>query len=333
MPRQARLDAPGVLHQVMARGIAGSNLFHRRKDREDFLSRLEALAREQAWVVYAWVLMPNHFHLLVRTGKQPLAWSMRRLMTGYVVNFNRRHQRHGLLFQNRYKSIVCAEEPYLLELTRYIHLNPLRGGVVPDLDKLGEYAWSGHAALLGNVQREWQDTETILSRFGRRTQKARAGYERFVAEGAPLGRRPELVGGGLIRSVGGWSQVLSLRRQGLRLVSDERILGGGEFIAGVLSQAEDRLRETLRLRTGKIDLKTLASRVSRSEKMAWATVVSGGQFRQVVRVRRLFCQLAVKKFRYSGAEVARFIGTATSSVTRLANSPELPEVHRPEYAL
>jgi hypothetical protein len=93
--------------------------------------------------------MPNHFHLLVRTGTRPLSQSMKRLLTGYVVNFNRRHKRYGHLFQNRYKSIICEEDPYLLELTRYIHLNPVRGGLVPRLRDLRRYPWTGHAAILG----------------------------------------------------------------------------------------------------------------------------------------------------------------------------------------
>ena len=159
------------------------------------------------------------------------------------------------------------------------------------------------------------------------------GYERFVAEGLPMGRQPDLVGGGLIRSAGGWSQVLSLRRHGGGLALDARILGGGEFIAEVLSQAEEKLQETLRLKAGKIDLKNLSSQVSRSEGVEWDLVRSGSGVRKVVLVRRLFCQLAVKKFGYSGAEVARYLGTSTSSVTRLANSPELPELRLPEYAI
>jgi putative transposase len=90
----------------MARGIEKTKIFRNHKDREDFLSRLEESARAGAWLVYAWALMPNHLHLLVRTGLHPLSTNMRKLMTGYVVNFNRRHKRVGHLFQNRYKSNV-----------------------------------------------------------------------------------------------------------------------------------------------------------------------------------------------------------------------------------
>ena len=214
MPRQARLDAPGTLHHVIGRGIERSGIFRNDFDRADFLGRVEDLSREGSWIIYAWAFLPNHFHLLVRTGKQGLPKSMRKLLTGYVVNFNRRHGRCGHLFQNRYRSIVCEDDPYLLELTRYIHLNPLRAGLVRDLEELKRYPWSGHSVLMGVIKRDWQDTENILGFFGRRRGDAVQGYSQYVSEGVREGRRPDLVGGGLVRSMGGWSEVLSLRTKG-----------------------------------------------------------------------------------------------------------------------
>jgi REP element-mobilizing transposase RayT len=104
--------------------------------------------------IFVWALLPNHFHLLSKTRRRPLTSSMRKSLTGYVVNFNRRHKRHGYLFQNRYKSIVCQEEAYLVELVRYIHLNLLRSGLVKDLNELEQSPWSGHSALMGKVKRE-----------------------------------------------------------------------------------------------------------------------------------------------------------------------------------
>jgi len=118
MPRQPRLDAPGVLHHVMVRGIERRAIFRDDTDRADFVGRLAALVPATGLSVYAWALLPNHAHLLVRTGSRPLPRVMRSLLTGYAGAFNRRHQRQGHLFQNRYKSIVVEEEPYLLELQR-----------------------------------------------------------------------------------------------------------------------------------------------------------------------------------------------------------------------
>lgn len=140
MPRGPRLDAPGVLPHVMARAGDRQLLFRDDHDREDFVQRIATLADVRSLIVYAWVLLPNHFHLLAQTGSQPLARSMRSLLTGYAGAFNRRHHRRGHLFQNRYKSIVCEEEAYLLELVRYLHLNPLRAGIVSDLEALARYA-------------------------------------------------------------------------------------------------------------------------------------------------------------------------------------------------
>ena len=154
MARTARLDAPGVFYHVMIRGIERRNIFRNRKDREDLLERLSRLLPETRTACYAWAFLSNHAHFLFRTGEIPLSNFMRRLLTGYVVGFNHRHARHGQLFQNRFKSIVCQEEVYLKELVRYIHLNPIRAGLVAGTDKLDRYPYCGHSALLGVVSRE-----------------------------------------------------------------------------------------------------------------------------------------------------------------------------------
>ena len=238
MPRQARLDAPNTLHHVMVRGLERRVIFRDDVDRADFVARLAALAEEGAWTVSAWALLPNHAHLLVRTGTRPLARSMRSLLTGYAGAFNRRHHRVGHLFQNRYKSIVVEAEPYLLELVRYLHLNPLRAQVVPDLRALDRYPWTGHSALVGTVPRPWQATATILAPFGPTTTRARHAYRGFVAAGVPQGRRPALQGGGLIRSLGGWAAVQALRRGREASLGDARVLGSTEFVAALQRAAD-----------------------------------------------------------------------------------------------
>ena len=322
MPRQPRLDAPGALHHIMGRGIERTTIFRTDQDREDFLSRLADLCLDGNLKVYAWCLLSNHFHLLVRTARRPISTSMRKLLTGYVVNFNLRHKRHGHLFQNRYKSIICEDDPYLLELTRYIHLNPLRAGMVGDVRGLSKYRCSGHSAIMGRVKRDWQDVDTVLGYFGK-GHKAVEKYEQYVEEGISLGKRPELVGGGLIRSLGGWSQVLSLRRKGIKVASDARVLGGDDFIERLLSEAEERERETLRISRKVPDLLTLTKRIMKGEGVEESELRSGTRKREVVRARRVFCQLAIGKMGYPGAEVARYLGVTTSSVNRLAVSEEV----------
>ena len=130
MPRQARRDAPDTLHHVMVRGSERTARFRDERDRADFVARGATLTKPGAWTVLAWALLPNHAHLWARTGSRPLARCLRSRLTGYAGTFNRRHRRTGPLFQNRYKSIVVEEAPYLLELVRYLHLTPVRAGVV-----------------------------------------------------------------------------------------------------------------------------------------------------------------------------------------------------------
>lgn len=326
MPRQPRLDTPGALHHVMGRGIEGIDIFGHERDREDFLKRLKDLCERKAISVYAWALMDNHFHILTRTGDRSLSDCMRKLLTGYAVNYNRRHKRYGHLFQNRYKSILCEDDPYLLELTRYIHLNPLRAGIVRDMMALRESDRSGHSVIMDAINRPWQDRDGVLSYFGEKRKQAMTKYERFVTEGSKTGRRPELVGGGLIRSLGGWSQVLASRRTGNKTFYDERILGSGDFVRLAVREAEDKEKETLRLKTRISSLEVLAELIHEKEGVESTDLCSGARTRTVVRSRKIFCQIAVRKMGYSGAEVARFLGVTTSAVNRLAMSDKLPDL-------
>jgi len=147
MPRQARLDAPGTLHHVIVRGIEKRQIVDDVKDRKNFVARMGTIALETATPIYAWALMSNHAHILLRSGPKGLSVFMRRLLSGYAISYNIRHNRYGHLFQNRYKSIVCEEDPYFRELVRYIHLNPLRATLVKSVRELDGYPWSGHSGM------------------------------------------------------------------------------------------------------------------------------------------------------------------------------------------
>jgi len=234
MPRLARLDAPGVLHHITIRGIERRKTFRDNKDRDDFIERLSIILPETDTSCYAWALMSSHAHFLFRSGESGIAKVMRRLLTGYAIGFNRRYKRHGQLFRNRYKSVICQEDTYLKELVRYIHLNPLRANIVSSLPELNRYPYCGHSTLMGRRKQEWQDVKYVLTYFGRNSGKARKGYLDFVKDGIEQGRRPELVGGGLIRSLGGWAEVKTNRLNKVaRIKSDERILGDSEFVMQV----------------------------------------------------------------------------------------------------
>jgi len=226
MPRGARLDAPGTLHHVIVRGIEKRRIVDDVADRKNFVKRLGELSAETKTNIYAWALMTNHAHMLLRSSEIGLSGFMRRLLTGYAISYNRRHRRWGHLFQNRYKSIVCDEDAYFTELVRYIHLNPLRAKLVKSLAQLDRYRWSGHGVIVGKIQYNWQNRDEVLKWFGKKQGEAKNAYRNYVKKGIAKGRRPELVGGGLIRSLGGWSAVKALRRSGDRELSDGRELRG-----------------------------------------------------------------------------------------------------------
>ncbi len=162
MPRGPRLDAPGTLHHVIIRGIERGNIVRDDTDRKTFLDRMGQQARGSGTCIYAFALMTNHVHILLKSGPDGISTFMRRLLSGYAQYFNRRHTRVGHLFQNRYKSIICEEESYFDKLVAYIHLNPLRAGLVESLEELARYPWSGHAVLLNRVRYDWMDRDYVL---------------------------------------------------------------------------------------------------------------------------------------------------------------------------
>lgn len=315
MPRQARIDAPGALHHIIVRGIERRWIFFDDQDRDNFIERLGDIVTETQTSCFAWALIPNHAHILFRSGPTPLSTVMRRLLTGYAVSYNRRHRRHGHLFQNRYKSILCQEETYLLELVRYIHLNPVRAKIVKSLKDSDKYRYSGHSALMGKTERKFQDTKYVLRRFGGKVPAARKAYRAYVEKGIAHGRRPELVGGGLIRSAGGWSAVKAMRRAQDHMKSDERILGDGEFTQLVLDEAKERLEERYRLQAQGYDLDKVTIRVSSELGIDPDQVWMAGKHPLTVKARSLLCYWAVRKLGFSATELSKKLGVSQPSVS------------------
>jgi REP-associated tyrosine transposase len=318
MARKSRIDTPGALHHLIVRGIERRAIFKHARDYEDFLTRLGNVLRETSTPCYAWVLMTNHVHLLLRTGLTSISTVMRRLLTGYAQQFNRRHRRHGHLFQNRYRSILCEEEPYLLELVRYIHLNPIRAKIVKDVEALGSSSRCGHSVLMGKIKHDWQDAGYVLRRFGKTGRESRKNYASFMEEGVAQGHRPDLVGGGLVRSVGGWSALKALRSFGARVMGDERILGGSDFVESVLSEAEEAFeRKSMTVARG-WDLAFLVDAVAARLGLEAGRIGSSSRAREVARGRSIVCCLAVDMLTMSGFEVARRLHLSPSAVSKLA---------------
>ena len=316
MPRKARIDAPGALHHIICRGIERREIFRDDTDRNNFVERFGRLVSETKTVCYAWALLPNHFHLLLKTGKLPIATVMRRLLTGYAVTFNRRHHRTGHLFQNRYKSILCQEDPYLLELVRYIHLNPLRTGLVSSINQLNVYKYCGHSFLLGKRKNYWQDINMVLQLFGRRVSSARKHYIEFVERGLTMGRRSDLTGGGLIRSAGGWKELKAFRSLGIYLQGDERILGDSDFVESTLERQNELLEQRYQLQMQGYDIDKVVDRVANLFLLKPEEVLSSSKQPQRVKARSLLCYWAAKELEIGGADIARRLKISQSAVSR-----------------
>jgi len=317
VPRQARLDVPGTLHHVIIRGIEQRQIVDDEKDRKNFVNRMGSLALETNTVIYAWALMTNHAHILLRSGPLGLSKYMKRFLTGYAVFYNRRHRRHGHLFQNRFKSIVVEEDSYFQELVRYIHLNPLRAQTIDSIAKLDRYRWCGHSAIVGRLKNDWQDKEYVLKWFGEKEGEAKRAYHRFVKNGMEQGHRSDLVGGGLIRSQGGWTAVKDMIREGVREKSDERILGSGEFVQQLIQQADEKRKKQF---VGKESLKIATDYIMRECKKGEIDIKAmkaGSRRQKISKVRARLIEKLVDEFGLSLAEVGRQLGVSSSAVAKV----------------
>ena len=223
MARKPRVYYPGALYHVTLRGNAGQAIFFDNRDRTRFYLLLQEGIERFRYRIHAFCLMSNHVHLAIQVGDIPLSRIMQNLSFRYTRWINWRQNRSGHLFQGRYKAVLVDADAYLLELTRYIHLNPVRAGIVKEPE---EYPWSGHRAYLGNEVIPWLTTDWVLSQFSKRVGSARRAYGRFIRDGKKGGYRKEYrLGSG----------------------TDSRILGDDEFIDRVLEKEEKRTRRRVGL--------------------------------------------------------------------------------------
>jgi putative transposase len=315
MPRTARLDSPGTLHHVIIRGIERRSIVNDNRDREDFVSRLGRLAMETGTRVYAWSIMSNHAHILLRSSPEGLPAFMRRLLTGYAVRFNLRHDRHGHLFQNRYHSIVCQEDGYLQELVRYIHLNQIRAGQIRDLEELDRYLWCGHAVMMGKIKHPWQDRDYVLSWFGKKEGEARRAYRRYMEEGMKQGRRPEL--SVRVRSCGEFSMGVSMRRDGETSGSDQRILGTKDFVKEILMEAESRRKQSLSPVERRLKMNQVIKERCVSDRVSEEELLGGSRRKQISKVRMEIAEQVVEGIGVPLAETARALGVSTSAISKM----------------
>jgi putative transposase len=315
MPRQARLDVPGYFYHVIVRGIERRPIFRAERDRSDFVDRLAKGLSTVGGTCLTWALMTNHVHLLILAGARGLAALMHPLLTGYAGAFNRRYGRIGHLVQNRYKAILCQEDPYLLQLLRYIALNPVRAKIVRTPEALSRYPWTGHSAILGELNRPWQAVDEVLGRFGTQRSSAQSAYEQWVIESWDEGHRNELEGGGLIRSLGGGIAAQLARRAKAEHSFDTRILGLGEFADKVLREADQRQELQEAARQDGLTLKRLRYMAAEALETDPAALLGHDRRRRVAQARALWIYTATELLAVPSRDLADKLKMSSGSVS------------------
>jgi len=296
--RIARVDAAGAAHHVMVRGIERRQIFLGDEDRRGFVARLERLLPEEGWRSFAWVLMPNHVHLVLQGCAGGLSRLMARLNTGYAVSFNRRHQRSGYVFQNRFKSRVVEHDADLMGLVIYIHRNPLVAGIVTSTAELERFPWCGHGALVGSAP-------------PRRFEAVRACLSLFADDPALARRR--------VRARTEGSEAESNWEAG---ASVETVPGPGAAPSAIRQRDKDARRPAVlprRRRSGpdaQRDLERLIAAVSEHFRVSLPQLRSPWGSRQAARARAIAIYLAVDELGLQGRTIAAALNLTPAAVSQ-----------------
>jgi len=181
MGRPLRVEYPGALYHITSRGNERSNIFKDNTDRITFLNILKDYHDRLGILLHSYVLMDNHYHLILETPKGNLLKVMHGINSRYTIYFNRRHKRSGHLFQGRYKAIIVDRDAYLIPLSRYVHLNPVRASMVENPE---QYRWSSYRGYMGKGKDDnWVEYSWVLSKFGQKRRKAEQQYRKYIEEG------------------------------------------------------------------------------------------------------------------------------------------------------
>ena len=315
MPRTGRLHIAGGYYHVMGRGLERRRIFATNTDKADFLERLGVLLDELSFECMAWSLMSNHYHLLIRVGDQPLSHLMRRLLSGYATNYNIRKKRTGYVFQNRYKSILCDADSYFLELVRYIHLNPVKAKILSGIDVLDTYAWTGHAVIMGKKSNDWQNIDEVLGNYSTKKTVARRRYRSFINDGVTL-KLENMDGGGLIRSYGGWQEIIKKRKNHEARIGDERILGDSDFIQQVIKQDDLKLEEEIMFKNQGWDIGKLVKYVCHHFDIDRSQLSTKGRNNRVSHAKALICYWGNSKLGISSTELGARLNISQPNVSR-----------------
>ena len=286
MARKPRIEFEGALYHVIGRGNRKEAIFLDDEDRQHFLTKLKDYKRQYGFILYAYVLMKNHLHLLIETGRTPLSKIMQGLLQSHTQWHNRKYHLVGHLFQGRYKAILCDKDTYLLELLRYLHLNPLRAGYRNPL----KYPWSSHHIYLVGQEDGLVCPELVLSLFDRSKRKALTAYEDFINDGFNEGARDDFY-----------------------QIKDQRILGDDDFYEGVMN----RVHEPAETRGRMLKDKTLAeisATVAELYGITKAELRSKTRDQRIVKARSIFIRLSRLSTNSLSKDIAKYLNRQPSTI-------------------
>jgi len=293
MARKPRVEFEGAFYHVIVRGNQRQKIFRDDRDRLAYLERIEHYRERYGFSVYAYVLMSNHVHLLLEAKKAPLSKIMQGIQFTYTQSYNRRHGTVGHLFQGRYKAILCDRDEYLLELVRYIHLNPgrMRNAIDP-----WKYRWSSHRAYVGEKSAVGVATERVLGQLAKSLGQARRAYGRFMGEGLGEGHEEKYY-----------------------QATDQRFLGDEAFVEKVALRAQGKDIE----RTGpRVGFERLLEAMVKECRVTKAALTGTGRQRDWIEGRRLLVYAAREWGRLTTRELGKRLGRDPSMISRLSRDYE-----------
>jgi len=284
MARKPRVHYPAALYHVMMRGNSGQDVFSDDTDRYRFYLLLQETVARYGHRIHAFCLMSNHIHLAVQVGDVPLSRIMQNIGFRYTRWINWRRKSSGHLFQGRFKAVLVDADSYLLQLTRYIHLNPVRAGMVQAPE---EYPWSGHRAYLGQETIAWLTTEWVLSQYGQSVDRARHEYRKFVEQGKDEGRQSEFHSG---------------------RVDESRILGDDDFMDRVLVRRPKR----------PLSLTDIVARVCQEYSIDQQELATPGRYRRRSEARGMAAWLILETGCGSISELGKITGRDVTTISSVA---------------
>lgn len=290
MARKPRIEYPGAFYHVITRGNRRGTIFKDDKDRERFLQMLLEYKERYGFILYAYTLMNNHIHLLIETGKVPLSRIIQGLLQSHTQWYNGKYRTVGHLFQGRYKAILCDKNNYLLNLIRYIHLNPVRAGLVKDP---ADYKWSSHRIYLGIEESDLVDCDFVLTQFAKTRKRSIKLYEEFVMEWIGEGRKEEFY----------------------RII-DQRFLGDEDFIKDVKNVAgEKALKGEITLRDK--SFADIAKKVEEIVGLGGKMLRGRNRSQKLTEARSLFVRLCLLYTNHKRKDIARYLGRVPRIISYL----------------